>query len=359
MSSFVYAHENIKTINKWQKALKIKGLKEAILIPATIKDIAKACGTSEGTVDRALNNRGGIKKETKEKILQVAKELDYRPNHLASCLAKGSTKTIGVVCAGLRNAFFSSLVEEIERTAHENGYFITLILTYNSRDKELEGIRFLAERQVDGIIIFPIGQGPELEKELLKTKLPIVTVYNRISEKFVHVDVDGRQIMRSAVSQIVEKGYRRIAYLDLGHDVMEDEGKNRYSLNQRRQGYLDGVEDERLEAVIYSEFKEEELLEFINREGGKPAILCPFDNVAIRTLNIMRKNGISVPGQVGIMGFDNIPILDSITPRLYSVDCGMRTLGRKTVSILLRRIDGDTDVSDCVTGYTFIEGESL
>jgi len=100
-------------------------------------------------------------------------------------------------------------------------------------------------------------------------------------------------------------------------------------------------------------------LEFINREGGKPAILCPFDNVAIRTLNIMRKNGISVPGQVGIMGFDNIPILDSITPRLYSVDCGMRTLGRKTVSILLRRIDGDTDVSDCVTGYTFIEGESL
>ena len=79
--------------------------KEVSTISATIKDIALRCGVSEGTVDRALNGREGIKKETKEKILQAAKEMGYRPNHLASCLARGSSKTIGVVCAGLDNPF--------------------------------------------------------------------------------------------------------------------------------------------------------------------------------------------------------------------------------------------------------------
>lgn len=335
-------------------------VKEAVNIPATIRDIAKACGVSEGTVDRALNNRGGIKQETKKKILEVAKELDYRPNHLASCLAKGSTKTIGVLCAGLRNSFFSSLVESIERTAKENGYFITLILTHNSIEREREGIRYLAKRQVDGLILFPVGQGEDYEKELLQYHIPIVTVYNRISDKFVHVDVDGRQIMRNAVSRIADMGYKRIGYMDPGYDNECCKGDNRYSLNQRRKGYLEGIEDERLgEPTFFSNHEWEQYEQFINAPGGKPAILCAFDNAALGVLNSMKNHGIKVPEQVGIMGFDNISILDSITPRLYSVDCETKNLGRKAVSILLRLINGEKEVGDCVTCYTFIDGESL
>lgn len=327
-------------------------------MPVTIRDIARKCGVSEGTVDRALNNRCGIKQETKELILKTAKELNYQSNHLASCLARGRTMNIGVVCAGLSNTFFSRLVEEIEKMARQNGYFITLILTHNSVEKEKEGIRYLASRQVDGLIIIPLGHGPEYEKELLQYDIPIVTIYNRLSDEFVHVDVDCRQIMRNAVSFISSKGYSRIAYMDPGST--NPNNKNRYSFEQRQLGYIDGIKDEMLdEPMIFTNFDEEKLIDFVREQGGKPAILCSFDNVAIRLLNIFRDNGISVPGQVGLMGFDNVPMLEFITPRIYSVDCEAQNLVRKAFNMLLRQIEGDKEVSNCVTGYTFTEGNSL
>ena len=334
--------------------------KEVSDISATIKDIAIACGVSEGTVDRALNGREGIKKETKEKILQAAKEMGYRPNHLASCLARGSSKTIGVVCAGLDNPFFSAFVESIERMAYENGYYLNLILTHGSREKEMEGINYLAGRQVEGLIIIPLGFGEEYERQLLNLQIPIVTVYNRVSEKFTHVNVDGRQIMKNAVQMMVKKGYRRIAYLDIGYDRSMNLKNNRYSLNQRRLGYVDGMEQEALGfPVILSGYDWEPLERFIKGTVGKPAILCPFDAVAIHALDIMKQHGIMVPEQVGIMGFDNIRILDSISPRLASVDCEITGLGQKAFQALLQIINGDTEVRDYVTNYSFVEGESL
>ncbi|MBP3569870.1 MAG: LacI family DNA-binding transcriptional regulator [Lachnospiraceae bacterium] len=340
--------------------MRTRKVKKVNDISATIKDIAIKCNVSEGTVDRALNDRPGIKKETKEKILQVAKELGYRPNHLASCLAKGSSKTIGVVCTGLGNPFFSSFVEAIERMAYENGYYLNLILTHGSREKEMEGINYLVSRQVEGLIIIPLGFGAEYEQELLQFHIPIVTVYNRISDKFTHVDVDGRLIMKNAVQRMVEKGYRRIAYLDLGYGTPCDLKNNRYSLNQRRLGYIDGIENGGLGIpVIMTNYEWEPIEEFLTGGDGKPAILCPFDAVAIHVLDIMRQHNILVPEQVGIMGFDNISILDSISPRICSVDCEIKGLGQKAFQALLQIINGDTVVRDYVTNYTFVEGESL
>lgn len=329
-------------------------------ISATIKDIALRCGVSEGTVDRALNGREGIKKETKEKILQAAKEMGYRPNHLASCLARGSSKTIGVVCAGLDNPFFSAFVESIEQMAYENGYYLNLILTHGSREKEMEGIHYLAGRQIDGLIIIPLGLGEEYENQLLKLQIPIVTVYNRLSDKFTHVNVDGRKIMKHAVHLMREKGYQRIAYLDSGYECSLNLNNNRYSLNERRFGYIEGVAQEQLgETVILTNYDWEPLNNFLQGAGGKPAILCPFDAVAIHVLDEMKKHGVLVPDQVGIMGFDNISVLNSISPRLASVDCEIKSLGRKAFWALLQRINGDSKVQEYITEYTIVEGESL
>ena len=97
-----------------------------IFISCTIKELAKACGVSEGTVDRAVNNRSGIKESTKKRILEMAEQMDYRPNHLAKSLATGITKTLGIVSVDLSNNFFALLVESIEQTAREHGYFVNL-----------------------------------------------------------------------------------------------------------------------------------------------------------------------------------------------------------------------------------------
>lgn len=332
-----------------------------IFIAVTIKEIAAVCGVSAGTVDRALNSRGGINEETKNKILQIAKELDYHPDPVARCLVTGSTNTIGVVCVGLRNNFFSQLIEEIESTAKENGYFINLILTHNDPQREIEGIHYLARRKVDGLIIFPVGSGTEYEDKLKKLNVPIVTLYNRISPDFPHVDVDCRQIMRNAVSYITQKGYHRIIYLNFGIQTLRKKGLNIFSMEERRLGYLEGIKDEMLrESLVIEEYEPDSLVQMILEDGKeKTAVLCSYDNVAIQTLNLFRERGIRVPQQVGIMGFDNIEMLRLISPRIQSVDCKIRCLGRKAFSILLRQINGEKNVNDCVVGYSFTEGETL
>jgi len=334
--------------------------KELISIPATIKELAVYCGVSEGTVDRALNNRIGIKDSTKQRILAAAKELGYRPNHLARCLATGSTKTIGIVCVDLRNNFFSSLIESIEMAAQESGYFISLTLTHNDPRKESDAIQYMAERHVDGLILFPISTGGAFVEKLQSLHIPIVTIYNRLSDDFVHVDVDCRQIMRSVVSYLVEKGYHRIIYVDPHFQEMKEDGINVFSIEQRRMGYLEGMREEMLgEGILVEKFDREEVLSLArNRGNEKTAFICRNDLPAVALLDMFRKGGVRVPQDVGIMGFDNIQILNSISPRIASVDCGIQTIGRKAVISLLRMMKGE-QVEDCIVGYKIVDGESV
>jgi len=325
-----------------------------------MKELALYCGVSEGTVDRALNGRKGIKESTKQRILDAAEELGYRPNHLARCLATGSTKTIGIVSVDLRNNFFALLIESIEMTAQENGYFISLILTHNDIEKERAAIQYMANRHVDGLILFPIGTGGVYIEELRNLHIPIVTIYNRLAPDFVHVDVDCRHIMKNMVSYLVERSYRRIIYVDPYFQEMKERGINVYSIEQRRIGYLEGIREEMLgEGILVEDFDEKQLLSLAkNKDGRKTAFICRNDLPAVALLNIFRKWGIRVPEDVGIMGFDNIQILNSITPRIVSVDCGVQTIGRKAVISLLRMMRGE-EVNDCIVGYKIVDGESV
>lgn len=330
----------------------------------SIKEIAKICGVSEGTVDRALNNRSGIKSATKEKILKVAKELDYRPNHLARCLATGKTNTIGVVCINMQDTFFSTLLESIEEAAKEKGYFITLILTHNNTEEELDGIKYLINRGVDGLILFPVAEGEEYVRVLKELKVPIVTIYNRISEEFPHIDVNSYDSMRKAVSFIHNKGYESIAYLDINFEWAKKRNVNIYSFERRRGGYVDGIAELGLECVIIDGLKKERVMEYITEKDNsneKRAILCSYDNLAIRVLSICRYHGVSVPGDVGIMGFNNLKILDDIYPRIYSIDCNIDHIGKAAFDRLFGMMNGDigSESGDIVTEYRFAAGETL
>jgi len=325
-----------------------------------MKEIARICGVSEGTVDRAINNRPGIKEATKQRVLEVARELNYQPNHLARCLATGCTKTIGVVCLDICDSFFSSLINVIEDIAKENGYVVTLVITRSDVDTEIEGIRYLADRKVDGLILFPIAKGDDYSEMLKKLNIPVVTIYNRISSDFGHIDVDCKQIMKKAVSFIKNKGYEKIAYIDVGRMYM-DGCKNVYSFAERRQGYIDGIKEEGLEEQIFFGFKEDEILDYITTDMGKEkrAILCAYDTLAVRTMSMCRKNKLSVPDDVGLMGFNNMNILEHIYPRIYSVDCNIEEIGKSAFNSLLDKMNGGEGNGDVVVPYTFVDGSSL
>lgn len=325
----------------------------------SIKQIAKMCGVSEGTVDRALKNRTGIKEDTKQRILNVAKELDYTPNHFAQCLATGCTKTIGVVCFNICNSFFASLIESIEIAAKEQGYFINLILTQGQIDRELDGIRYLSNRSVDGLILFSIAGGEAYIKQLKNLNIPVVTIYNKVSNDFAHIDVDCRSIMKHAVSFIKNKGYDNIAYIDIDKPASIKCGKNIYSFEERYKGYLDGIEYEGMKPQVFNDFLRNKILEFIEQAPGKKAVLCSYDTYAVRILSMCRQLGIKVPENVGLMGFNNIEVLDDIYPRIYSVDCNIRKIGHTAFNVIIKQLGGDKLVKEEIIDYSFSNGETL
>lgn len=332
----------------------------------SIREIAKICGVSEGTVDRALNNRSGIKESTKNRILEVARELNYQPNHLARCLATGRTNTIGVVCINMADTFFSTLLEAIEAAAKKKGYFVTLVLTHNCIQEELNGIRYLINRGVDGIILFPVAGGTEYVNMLKGYNIPIVTIYNRISDTFPHIDVDGYESMRNAVAFIHGKGYGSIAYLDINFARAKEAGINIYSFERRRAGYRQAVTEMGLQSEIIEDYDRDNVLDYIrNNKKMKCAILCAYDNLAIRVLSMCRLEGLSVPGDVGLMGFNNQSVLNDIYPRIYSIDCNIDEIGKTAFGKLFQLINSakdsgnETGIEDSVIEYSFSEGETL
>lgn len=326
----------------------------------TFKTIAKVCGISIGTVDRALNNRAGINRQTKEKILRVADELGYRPHLIARSLVKGKSMMIGVVVLDLENHFFAELVNSIVIRAKEAGYFVNLTLTNKDLVKEKECLNHLAGMNVDGIIIFPVNSGKEFEQYLKSLNIPIVTVGNRISKSWPFIGIKDRKAIIDAVNYIIKKGYRRIIYVS---PPLANRGKiNIYEVEQRYLGYKEAINNikEIGNSVIIKDkefIKELDDLSFDGQE--KTAILCSSDIYALEILNYLKDRRINISDKVGLMGFDNIDMLKYVRPPLTTVAYPIENMGIKAVDCLVRQIKGNDYSKVLLLDHRIVVGESI
>ncbi|MBD0380927.1 LacI family DNA-binding transcriptional regulator [Paenibacillus sedimenti] len=328
---------------------------------ATIKDIARICKVSEGTVDRALNARPGISKKTKEYILNVAKELNYTPNHLARGLAKGRSMTLGVILFDVRNPYFAQLMNAIEVKARELGYVVFPIFTHSDTQNERKALEHFKTRQVDGIIMFSVQSGHEFEKELLDLKIPIVTIGNRISGGWTYVGINERESMKDAVKHVVSQGYEEIIYIC---PPLTRRGEvNLYTLEERLAGCREGLSEMgKKEPLVIMDSDYIKAISQIDLESQpKKAVVCPADIYALEVLNHYKKNKIRVPEQIGLMGFDDIDTLKYISPRLCSVRYPVSEIGITAVNRLLEEINGNHNkhLNVLLLQHQIVTGESL
>ena len=305
----------------------------------TTKDIARICGVSRGTVDRALHNRPGINPETKEKILKIAKELGYRPNMVARSLVKGQTMSIGVVVFDLYNRFFAQLLNSIEQRAQEQGYFTYVTLTNKDPQIERECLSNLVERNVDGIILFSVCKGKKYEEFLRSLKKPIITVGNIISSQWPFVGINYRKGIKDAVESIVRRGYERVIYVSTPLD--KKKVVNMYALEERCAGYLEACGDFNIShnaMVIQQKNYLSELDKVLFKNKERTAILCSGDIYALEILLHLKRKSIKVPEDVGLMGFDDIDILKYVTPAVSTVSYSIEAIGCYAVDYLIRSI---------------------
>lgn len=326
----------------------------------TAKELAAICGVSIGTVDRALHDRPGINRETKEKILRVANEVSYRPNYVARSLVKGRTKTIGVVILNLHNQFFSQMVNAIESRARESDYFAYLTMTDKYPEEEKNCLNHLASLKVDGIILFPINKGNMYDQYLKSLRTPIVTIGNMVSKYWPFVGIQDRKAIKDAVYFIASKGYRHIVYVS--PPLAHVDKVNSYEVEERLAGYREAVKEigspEGTSVIRNREFGQE-LEKAIFGRKGKTAILCSSDKYALEVLEYLRLKGIRVPEDIGLMGFDNIDVLRFVQPRITTVAYPISEMGRTAFHILLERMNEKTGDHTRLLDTSILEGESL
>ncbi len=265
--------------------------------------LAEICGVSQGTVDRALNNRKGINEETKKRILQVAEENGYRPNIHARAMKGGSSTLIGIVVPDLDDQYFSRLITEIEKNASEKGYSVAVAFSDGKEKRERESLEKLLQISVDGIVICPMDKSEELEKYLLSLNIPVVTVCNRLNN-IPHVGINNTLATVEVTEHVISRGYEKLIYVKppLGES-------NALVQSERLKAFVDTVQVHGKEYAI-----SDMLSAMIHIDVSKRnALICPTDVYALKLYSIAAQQ------KIGIIGFDNLRIIDELNLRLDSV----------------------------------------
>lgn len=308
----------------------------------TIKDIAKRLNISVATVSRALRDLPDIHPDTKKMVVDLAAELDYQPNIIATSLVKSKTKTLGVIVPDLGYYFFSTVLKSIEEAAIVAGYSLLITQTQESYERELINIQNLSRGQVEGIIISLSRETVNLDHltRLQRRGIPLV-FFDRDSDE-IHaskVMVDNEQSAYEAVKHLLNTGCKRIAFLAGPTNVSVS--------NQRISGYLralaeSGVQED-LKLIIHSDYIQNsatlctrELMKAKNRPDG---ILVVSDRLALGVLVALRDLNISVPEEVKIVSFNNEPICTIVSPSISSVSQPLEEIGRLSVELLLDQIN--------------------
>lgn len=325
------------------------------------KDLARICKVSRGTVDRALNNRPGIKEETKKMILQAANDFGYRPDLIARSLVKKNSMSIGVIIFDVKNRFFAQLLNAIELEAKKMEYFSYIALTEKDKEKERRIITQLKDRRVDGLIILPVNEGPEYEKFIHELNIPVVFVGNKLSDDHHYIWIDDHKAAQDAAMLIVNKGYERIIFICPPVSKLGEE--NVYAQKRRLDGFEDFFTSYRYPAVEYitvtDKKYEEKIVEYIKSGDKKTAIFCSSDYYTLKVMKLLRQIDLTVPDDVGIISFDHVDTFDFIVPELTAVYNPVEKIGISCVQSLIKLINREPVAKTQLLEHSMIYGKTL
>jgi len=310
----------------------------------SLKDLAQELDVSISTVSRALKDHPNISPEVKERVKKLAEAWDYRPNPLAMGLLRQNTRTIGVIVPDLVTHFFSSVISGIESYASQHGYFIIISSSYESFQKEKECIENLLNSRVEGLIVSLSYQTRDHShfEDLVKKGIPMV-FFDRIClpELVSSVVADNMEAARKITLHFYESGYRKIAYI-AGPEFLN-------ITRERMQGYLRGLADLKMQLnsdyLIHCEMNPESATEATRKLLSLPnppdAIFGINDTVAFAAMKEVRRQGLNIPNDVGLVGFTDDYHATVVHPKLTSVTHPTFEMGQEAAKLLFETIETD------------------
>jgi len=297
----------------------------------TLHDVAKEAGVSVATVSNVLNSTGSVGQLVKARVSDTVRKLNYRTNHSARAMKTGKTKTLGLVVPDITNPFFSKLAQSIEEIAREKGYSVLLIDARIDTYAEEEGIRHLFQYGVDGIVWCPLSSKDTIAE--FAPGIPTVVVDRPIS-KYDSVSSNYMLAEQLLADYAIEQGHKRIG-IACGP-------KNLESAELRKQSFLDHLNG-RAEVVWIEENAYSLSLNFNLKKRAlsnkASLIVAGNDLIAIGIISLLKESGVGVPDDVSVLGFDDTPWCNLISPKLTSIRQPISEMGQKAINILLSRIE--------------------
>jgi len=308
---------------------------------ASIKDIARMAQVSHSTVSRALTGSKQVNPETAARIRKIADEAGYRASAAARTMVMGRSNTIGVVVTNIADPFVAGVVDGIEDAAEERGYSVFLANSNAQPEREMRVVRSFEERRVDGIIVTSSRVGALYVPLMERLRIPVVLLNNQHPSQFAHsVLIDNVEASLKATRHLIELGHRRIAYLGdrFGHQ----------SDTERFAGYRRAVEEAGMgfapELVAHGDGKPEggqqAMAQLLALPGRPTAVFCYNDMSALGAMRQIRVEGLRVPDDVSVAGFDDLYMSQYLEPPLTTVRQPMRQMGRMAMETLLQIFDG-------------------
>ncbi len=309
----------------------------------TIKDVAIEAGVSVTTVSHVINETRYVNPDTKLKVQNALEKLGYRPNSVARSLRMGTTKTIGLIVPDASNLFFAEVARKIEDFGYQQGYSVILGNSDNDSDKQTNYINTLIAKQVDGVIFISAGGEVQDLQQLLGNNIPVVVADRDVPLEMVDVVLlDNEKAGYDATHHLLNLGHECIACItgpnDLSPSMLRVEGYRR-ALSERGIAFREDL----IKAGDFR-FKSGEVAmrELLKQSCRPTAVFILNDMMAIGAMTAARKEGLSVPYDLSVVGFDDIEIASAVIPALTTIAQPFDKLAESATSLLIERMKGES-----------------
>ncbi|OYD07728.1 LacI family DNA-binding transcriptional regulator [Paludifilum halophilum] len=310
---------------------------------ATIKDVAKIAGVSPSTVSRVVAGSSRISNRTKERVWRAMEEVHYVPNAIARSLARSHTRTVGFTLSrqadqAFSNPFFSEVLRGMSSAAQTRDYNILLSISMNQEEEGEKCLQLIRERRVDGLIVSTSRVKDSLIPILEREGTPFVIIGRSAEVPALSVNNDNQQASYQATRHLLDQGYRNVAFISGPEDLVVS--------MDRLQGYKQALLEQgfpfREERVVSADFSEEggfrALYSLKERGVFFDAVLAADDLFALGTLRYAKHFHLSVPEELGVVGFNDTPLMTYTDPPLTSVRILSYELGREAMELLMDRL---------------------
>ena len=322
---------------------------------SSVREVARLAGVSPATVSRVINGTANVNPDKRRRVLEVIEQTDFVPNEVARSLFKKSANIIGLIIPSIRNPYFTQMASVIDEVAKECGFRLFLCNVGDDLEQERAAIQMLTAMNVDGIIIGTTQ--PEIQRDLRLCRVPVVVLDTLFETKHVnyYVYCDYYQGGRMAMEHLLECECQNIVCIRGPRGV--------FSADTRYEGYRDVCRERGIrEQVVECDYNfdaglamTEELLKTYPDVDG---IMACNDIVAISTYKILHKKKIPVPGQIQLIGFDDISFASLLSPELTTIHQPMHEMASKAAELILASRNAPKEGERVVFPVSLVERET-